>query len=515
MPKISNSRAIVSVLTALTAVVLALACLVGVGTQAAGATGKTLYDVVPLEGGWTNTIARDINEKQQIAGQGTKSDLRPQAQAFLWEGEAVRPLGVPATQGNLSRARAINDDGAVVGEWRIGGGMQARFKAFLYEDGQMKDLNALISAGTGWELTGAQAINESRQVVGSGTKRVETPEGVREETHAFLYESGAVTDLGEEVLRNPYSAAWGINDSGDVVGGAGSAEAQSGAFVFRNGAVDRLSSPGPFSASEAVGINNCGQVIGWSFDPGQNPPQGKGFLYGHGGDGEAKFESLEPLDRPDTSPLSDDVYTRARDVDEAGRVVGWSRNDVGATQREQFSAVLWEEAGPEGKRQAQDLNDLVIPEDSGWKLVDAYAINEGGQIVGSGYHKGGSLQAFLLNPAYDFSGFFAPVDNPPTVNKVNAGRAILVKFSLAGDQGLDVLAEGYPISRRIDCDATDRVDAVEKTATAGSSGLSYDATTDQYTYVWKTEKAWTGCRQLVLKLDDGTVHRANFSFTKR
>ena len=38
---------------------------------------------------------------------------------------------------------------------------------------------------------------------------------------------------------------------------------------------------------------------------------------------------------------------------------------------------------------------------------------------------------------------------------------------------------------------------------------------DQYTYVWKTNKAWAGtCRQLVVKLDDGTYHRANFNFTK-
>ncbi len=50
--------------------------------------------------------------------------------------------------------------------------------------------------------------------------------------------------------------------------------------------------------------------------------------------------------------------------------------------------------------------------------------------------------------------------------------------------------------------------------TAGSSSLSYDATTDQYTYVWKTNKAWArSCRQLILRLSDGTDHIASFSFT--
>jgi Tol biopolymer transport system component len=114
---------------------------------------------------------------------------------------------------------------------------------------------------------------------------------------------------------------------------------------------------------------------------------------------------------------------------------------------------------------------------------------------------------------YDFDGFHRPVDNPPTLNEVKAGRAVPVKFSLGGDQGLGILAEGYPKSQRIDCNWAAPVDVLEQTATAGDSGLSYDAATGEYTYVWKTGKAWAGtCRQFVLKLDDSTLHRASFTF---
>jgi len=57
------------------------------------------------------------------------------------------------------------------------------------------------------------------------------------------------------------------------------------------------------------------------------------------------------------------------------------------------------------------------------------------------------------------------------------------------------------------------VDGIEQTVTAGSSSLSYDVSLDQYTYVWKTDKGWTGtCRQLVVKLNDGRFYRANFIF---
>lgn len=52
-------------------------------------------------------------------------------------------------------------------------------------------------------------------------------------------------------------------------------------------------------------------------------------------------------------------------------------------------------------------------------------------------------------------------------------------------------------------------------ASAGSSGLSYDLSTQRYTYVWKTSKDWAGsCKQLVVKLKDGTEHRAFFQLTK-
>jgi hypothetical protein len=35
-------------------------------------------------------------------------------------------------------------------------------------------------------------------------------------------------------------------------------------------------------------------------------------------------------------------------------------------------------------------------------------------------------------------------------------------------------------------------------------------------FLWKTEKRWSGsCRQLVLKLDDGTLRRVELQFVRR
>ncbi len=123
----------------------------------------------------------------------------------------------------------------------------------------------------------------------------------------------------------------------------------------------------------------------------------------------------------------------------------------------------------------------------------------------------------VVNPVpgtYSFTGFFQPVENLPVVNTMKAGAAVPIKFSLAGNQGLDIFATGFPSSQTVSCSALSPLsDPVEITLTAGSSSLSYDPATDQYTYVWKTTKGWAGtCRVLTVTLDDGTQHLAYFQF---
>ena len=57
------------------------------------------------------------------------------------------------------------------------------------------------------------------------------------------------------------------------------------------------------------------------------------------------------------------------------------------------------------------------------------------------------------------------------------------------------------------------VGAIEETVTAGASSLAFSPGSGQYTYVWKTDKAWAGqCRTLVLGFGDGTQQSALFQF---
>jgi predicted extracellular nuclease len=116
---------------------------------------------------------------------------------------------------------------------------------------------------------------------------------------------------------------------------------------------------------------------------------------------------------------------------------------------------------------------------------------------------------------WGFEEFLQPIDNLPTVNTVKAGSTVPVRFSLSGDQGLEILALGYPASFAFPCDADPPSDPLEETVGPGNSSLSYDPLTDTYTYPWKTQKSWANtCRRLVVGLADGSFHYAEFRFTR-
>jgi len=105
--------------------------------------------------------------------------------------------------------------------------------------------------------------------------------------------------------------------------------------------------------------------------------------------------------------------------------------------------------------------------------------------------------------AYDFAGFFSPAAAFPTAPSVKAGEGVPLKFSLNGNQGLDVVAAAASAP----CGSADQ--------SAGDGTLTYNSANDRYTYLMSSAKAWAGtCRDLVLTLRDGTSHRARFTSTR-
>jgi len=153
----------------------------------------TVTDLNPLLGGG-GSWASDINELGQIVGQTADSSS---LQAFLydWNDGTMKNLG---TLGRSSScANAVNNRGQVVGYW----GHLPETGAFLY-DGTMKDLSLLLGGGTSY----ANDINDKGQVVG----RFTTSEG---KPHAFLYDDGEVLDLNDVL---PPNSGWVLEDANSI-----------------------------------------------------------------------------------------------------------------------------------------------------------------------------------------------------------------------------------------------------------------------------------------------------------
>ncbi|MEH2168366.1 MAG: hypothetical protein V7K41_17280 [Nostoc sp.] len=139
------------------------------------------------------------------------------------------------------------------------------------------DLTTLI----GGIYSNAIAINNSGAIVGDFYTNAGSA------SHAFLYSDGKVTDLGT-LFGDSDSHATAINDSGAIVGhsyfpksyeyiipggGYGSDYTEidyfstDDAFLYQNGQITDLGILPGDTSSEAHGINNSGQVVGYSYNP--------------------------------------------------------------------------------------------------------------------------------------------------------------------------------------------------------------------------------------------------------
>lgn len=108
--------------------------------------------------GETNAGAYDINDKGQIVGGG---QLGRWGRAAYWEGDQIKDMG---TLGRYSSARAINNDGIVVGSSFTDDKLQ---HAFVWDPvNKMQNLDDFIDVpGRDWEMVAAQDINSSGQII--------------------------------------------------------------------------------------------------------------------------------------------------------------------------------------------------------------------------------------------------------------------------------------------------------------------------------------------------------------
>jgi probable HAF family extracellular repeat protein len=112
--------------------------------------------------GGTYSCAVDINDAGQIVGYSAITGNKG-SHGFLWENGQMWDLGTLG--GNDVSPTAINNNGTIIGDAEVPGNIHA----FIYEDGVLKDLNALTEPLSGWTWRDAKGINSRDQICGYGS----------------------------------------------------------------------------------------------------------------------------------------------------------------------------------------------------------------------------------------------------------------------------------------------------------------------------------------------------------
>jgi len=130
-------------------------------------SGETVSEIFPFN-------ATDINDLGQVVGSSLKDGEWGHIDSCLYnQGDMTR---INDFGGNQSYPTALNNVGQVIGTAQYS--QDYNFHPFIYFNGTMKDLNTLIPADSGWNITIVSDINDKGQIIGTGL--------LNGEQHAFV-----------------------------------------------------------------------------------------------------------------------------------------------------------------------------------------------------------------------------------------------------------------------------------------------------------------------------------------
>lgn len=115
-----------------------------------------------------NSSAKAIGATGAIVGDSYgAASTSSNTHAVIWQGSSITALS-PRTSGESSVALGLNAYGEVVGYVGSETANGSAAGALLWENGAVRDLQTLILANSGWQLSAARSVNDRGQIVGYG-----------------------------------------------------------------------------------------------------------------------------------------------------------------------------------------------------------------------------------------------------------------------------------------------------------------------------------------------------------
>lgn len=198
--------------------------------------------------GRPQTLGNGLNDSAQLVGHSLT--LLGETMAFATNGSSLQPLGTLG--GTYSSAAAINNSGQVAGTSTLANGW---YRAFVW-NGTMQDIG-ILSAACPQGGTSANDINNAGYVTGQSANA-----GCY--GHAYLWNGSTMQDLG--TFGGRFSTGYAVNSLGHVVGRSELPSLNGDvAFLWNGTSMQSLGYfPHPFPASGAFDINDSGYIVGYS-----------------------------------------------------------------------------------------------------------------------------------------------------------------------------------------------------------------------------------------------------------
>src|SRR5580693_4803330 len=394
-----------------------------------GVFGQSMYTIQDLGTlpNFPSCTATAISQSGNVTGYCTPAGgsilLGTNTRGFIYSNGKMTDLG-QATSAVALVPTGVNDAGLVVGGYvDINLLKGVSLAPFIYQNGSIQQYTGIPPNCGPFGLNNAGQSAATQVLAGGFNFFVES--------QAFELTAGSGA-MGLPPVKASQGVAFGISSANNWIAGASAAVASSVVglitpTLWHNGVAQTLPAVPGFNDATATGVNQSGMATGMGFT----------FNFSEIQDGNATGHALLFNNGAvtDLGTLPGDKTSAGVGINNSGSIVGFSTSQPPDISL--FTAGLLEPALSNSHAFVYANGTMIdltrqLPNGTGWQLSSASAINDAGQIAGTGIIKQ-QQHAFLLTPV-----------TPPQLNSlVGAGLSVPAVNNLAPNAMFTLFGTGF------------------------------------------------------------------------